>query len=52
MSRAEVVRARVVPFVGLLVLSSTAAAGPITSNTALPVHDGELILRQQAIWLR
>lgn len=27
-------------------------AGPITSNTALPVHDGELILREQAIWMR
>jgi hypothetical protein len=51
-SRAEAVRARVVPFVALLVLSSTAAAGSITSNTALPVHDGELIFRQQAIWLR
>jgi len=51
-SRAEAVRARVLPFVALLVLCSTAAAGPITSNTALPVHDGELIFRQQAIWLR
>jgi len=29
-----------------------AAAGPITFNTALPVHAGELIFRQQAIWLR
>jgi hypothetical protein len=27
-------------------------AGPITSNTALPVHDGELIFREQAIWMR
>ncbi len=52
MNRAEAVRGRVVPFAALLVLSSTAAAGPITSNTALPVHDGELIFRQQVIWLR
>ena len=29
-----------------------ASAGPITFNTALPVHSGELIFRQQAIWLR
>jgi hypothetical protein len=30
----------------------SAAGGPITFNTALPVHVGELILRGQAIWLR
>lgn len=27
-------------------------AGPITFNTALPVHTGEWIVRQQTIWLR
>lgn len=46
------------PIVALLVLAvaliapAIAEAGPITSNTALPVHDGELIFRQQAMWLR
>ncbi len=35
-----------------LVVSTVVLAGPITSNTALPVHAGELILREQAIWLR
>lgn len=28
------------------------SAGPITFNTALPVHVGEWIVRQQTIWLR
>jgi hypothetical protein len=28
------------------------SAGPITFNTALPVHAGEWIVRQQTIWLR
>jgi hypothetical protein len=36
----------------LLLLAAAARAGPITSNTALPVHDGELIFRQQAVWMR
>ncbi len=35
-----------------LTFPGLAAAGPITFNTALPVHAGELIFRQQAIWLR
>jgi hypothetical protein len=36
----------------LILLTGVARAGPITSNTALPVHSGELIFRQQAIWMR
>lgn len=28
------------------------SAGPITFNTALPVHAGEWIVRQQTVWLR
>jgi hypothetical protein len=35
-----------------LVAPSVALAGPITLNTALPVHDGELIVRQEAMWIR
>jgi len=35
-----------------IVCSAPAGAGPITFNTALPVHSGELIVRGQAIWLR
>ena len=34
-----------------LVWPGLAAGGPITFNTALPVHVGELIFRQQAISL-
>ncbi len=37
---------------GVLLWTSRAAAGPITFNTALPVHANELILREQVIWLR
>jgi hypothetical protein len=29
-----------------------ASPGPITFNTALPVHSGEWIVRQQTVWLR
>jgi len=29
-----------------------ASAGPITFNTALPVHSDEVIVREQVIWLR
>src|SRR5260370_31533241 len=36
----------------LLLLGAGAEAGPITSNTALPVHDGELIFREQLMWMR
>jgi hypothetical protein len=36
----------------LLLLGAGAEAGPITSNTALPVHDGELIFREQVMWMR
>ena len=36
----------------LLATSRVAEAGPITSNTALPVHSGELILREQVVWIR
>jgi len=36
----------------LLLLGAGAEAGPITSNTALPVHDGELIFREQLMWIR
>jgi hypothetical protein len=36
----------------LLATSTVAEAGPITSNTALPVHSGELILREQVVWIR
>jgi len=32
--------------------ASTANAGPITFDTALPVHSGEVILRTQVVWLR
>jgi len=35
-----------------LMAPSAASAGPITLNTALPVHDGELIVRQQVMWIR
>src|SRR5260370_8336792 len=35
-----------------LVAPSVALAGPITLNTALPVHDGELIVRQEVMWIR
>jgi hypothetical protein len=35
-----------------LMAPSVASAGPITLNTALPVHDGELIVRQQVMWIR
>lgn len=35
-----------------LIAPSVASAGPITLNTALPVHDGELIVRQQVMWIR
>ncbi len=31
---------------------TTSIAGPITTNTALPVHDGELIIRGQGKFLR
>lgn len=41
---------RLIP--SLLIVAGAASAGPIISNTALPVHDGELIVRQQAIWMR
>jgi hypothetical protein len=37
---------------GILIWTSGAEAGPITFNTALPVHANELILREQVIWLR
>lgn len=42
------------PIVALLLVGGTrsASAGPITFNTALPVHAGEWIVRQQTIWLR
>ena len=33
-------------------LPSVGAAGPITFNTALPVHADEVIVREQVIWLR
>lgn len=36
----------------LLLVGGAASAGPITSNTALPVHAGELIVREQVIWMR
>lgn len=35
-----------------LIWTTTAEAGPITFNTALPVHANELILREQVIWRR
>jgi len=38
--------------VSAFVSASRAEAGPITFNTALPVHANELILREQVIWLR
>jgi hypothetical protein len=38
--------------IAALIVPAVAHAGPITSNTALPVHDGELIFREQAIWAR
>lgn len=37
-------------FIVASLLSGTAMAAPITTNTALPVSKGELILRQQVIW--
>ena len=37
---------------GTLIWASSAGAGPITFNTALPVNQEELILREQVIWLR
>ncbi|MCZ6807982.1 MAG: transporter [Deltaproteobacteria bacterium] len=37
---------------GALIWTSRAEAGPITFNTALPVHANELIVREQVIWLR
>ncbi len=40
------------PLAALSLAASLAQAGPITSNTALPVHSGELIFREQAIWIR
>lgn len=40
------------PLAFAALVSAAAEAGPITFNTALPVHSGELIFRQQAIWLR
>lgn len=44
---------RAVAVVGTLVsVSASAAAGPITSNTALPVHAGEIIFREQLFWIR
>ncbi len=52
MEDARVFRWLRVPFVAVLLLSEVAQAGPITSNTALPVHSGELIFREQAIWMR
>lgn len=36
----------------LVGLPSLAAAGPITFNTALPVHADEVIVREQLIWMR
>lgn len=38
--------------VAALIAPAAAVAGPITLNTALPVHDGELIARQQVMWIR
>jgi hypothetical protein len=38
--------------IAALLVPAVAHAGAIASNTALPVHDGELILRQQVIWAR
>lgn len=52
MGNAKVFRWLRVPFFAVLLLSEVAQAGPITSNTALPVHSGELIFREQAIWMR
>jgi hypothetical protein len=37
---------------GVFMWTNAAEAGPITFNTALPVHANELILREQLIWLR
>ncbi len=37
---------------GIVTWPRPAAAGPITFNTALPVHSGEWIIRQQVVWLR
>lgn len=37
---------------GALLCTNSAEAGPITFNTALPVNQEELILREQVIWLR
>src|SRR5258708_13699834 len=37
---------------GVLVFGAGDEAGTIKSNTALPVHDGELIFREQVMWMR
>jgi len=36
----------------IVVTAATASAGPITFNTALPVHSDEVIVREQVIWMR
>lgn len=41
-----------VAFACTFLWTSGARAGPITFNTALPVHSDELILREQVIWMR
>jgi len=42
------------PYILALALAApaTSSAGPITTNTALPIHDGELIVRAQGKLLR
>lgn len=40
------------PLLAALIAPPVALAGPITLNTALPVHDGELIVRQEVMWIR
>lgn len=53
-------RSLLVPFAAAALVSAltlglaprTAHAGPITFNTALPVHEDEIILRQQVVWFR
>ncbi|MBW2465145.1 MAG: transporter [Deltaproteobacteria bacterium] len=39
-------------FAAIALYGAPAQAGPITFNTALPVHGGEVILREQVIWRR
>ncbi len=39
-------------FACMFLWTRSADAGPITFNTALPVHSNELIMREQVIWTR